>query len=433
MQHSKIKLTIILVLVLIIAFTTAVYSDSIGGWKGYGLYNISGSKITVINEDVSIELQNDKLAYNGEFLVRNYSNGIIKATMGMPAQGIEKITFMEKNSILKWKKRSYGSMQNEFNIESRTPKEEYWYAFNLTLNPGETKLVNIKFEAAQPQEGQGSYTFTYFDDRKLGFSNQVEKSSLYISMLDFQPYNILDLLGVKPSQMGIKGDIVLKAETIDTVSIKYMNIEKVVMDKLLSSAMYKPREIALAFNSKNYNKASGLCDEYINNPSDSQISVEEMQFIKAECLRRLQNNDKYLSIVESMDYSKLYPLELKNKILMDRMTIYLEQQNQEKLFNLYKELERDASESAVILKSWTENSSIFGAAQINKDNLFKQIQQVEEKAEQSKSKIEQWYYKAWSYKYTPAFIFIAGLIMGLTLRKVRFNRNKKKSMYIYRM
>ncbi|OGO79046.1 MAG: hypothetical protein A2Y23_14485 [Clostridiales bacterium GWB2_37_7] len=433
MQLGKIKLILVLVLTLTFIFTTAVYSVSEDGWKGYGLFNISGSTITLINEDVSVELQNDKLGYNGEVLIRNYSNKIAYASLGMPSQGIEKITFMEKNSTLKWKKRSYGSLQNEFNIDDRTPKEDFWYVINLTLNPGETKLLNVKLEAVQLQEDQSSYIFTYFNDRKLGFSNQAEKSSLYISMMDFQPYNILALQGIEPNQIGIKGDIVLKADNIDTVSIKYMNVTKAVMDRLQSSAMYMPRQIALAFNSKNYNKASSLSDEYIKNPNDSEISVELIQFIKAESLRRLQNNDKYLSIIEGIDYSKLYPLELKNKIIMDRMSIYLEQQNQEKLFNLYKELEEDTSESARILKNWVENSSVFGAVQINKDNLFNEIQQVEEKAEQPKFKIEQWYNLALAYKYAPAIIFGAGLLVGIILSRLRFKRKKKKSMYIYRM
>jgi hypothetical protein len=433
MQLSKIKWSIILILTFTIYFASAVYSEPAAGWKGYGLFNISGSKTTIISEDISVELHNDKLTYNGEFLIRNYSNDVIKASIGTPAQGIEKITFVEKNSTLKWKKRSHGSLQNEFNIENRTPQEEYWYVVNLTLNPGETKLLNIKFDAFQLQEDPGSYTFTYFNDRKLGFSNQVEKSSLYISMLDFQPYNILSLQGVKPSEMGIKGDILLKAENMDTVSIKYMNTEKVLMDKLLSSAMYKPREVALAFNGKNYTKASSLCDEYIKNPNDSQISVEDMQFIKAESLRRLQNYEKYLLIVEDMDYSKLYPLELKNKILMDRMSIYLEQQNQEKVFNLYKELEVETSESAGILKNWTESTSVFGSAQINKDNLIKQIQEIEDTVDQSKPKIDQLIEKAMAYKYTPALLFLAGLILGLSVRRFRIKRKKKKSMYIYRM
>lgn len=433
MQLSKIKLSIILVMAFALIFTSAVYSDSKDGWKGYGLYNISGSKVTIINEDVSIELNKDKLAYKGEFLISNYSTDVVRASMGIPAQGIEKVTFKEKNNTIKWKKRSYASMQNEFNIESRTPHEEYWYVISLTLNPGETKLLNIDFDAFQLQEEQDSYTITYFNDRKLGFSNQVEKSSLYINMLDFQPYNIVDLIGVAPSQMGIKGDIVLKGDNIDAVSIKYKDVAKAVTDKLLSSAMYKPREIALAFNAKNYTKASSLCDDYIKNPNDTQISMEVMQYIKAESLRRLHNNDKYLSLVEGMDYSKLYPIELKNKILMDRMAIYLEQQNQEKLFNLYKEMEEDPSKSAGILKNWTENSSIFGAVQLNKENLFKQIQQVEEKAEQSKSKLEQWYNKVWAYKYTPALLFAAGVILGFFLRNLKFKRKKKKSMYIYRM
>lgn len=437
MQSSKIKTFIAFVLLLVITliFTPAVYSDSEDGWKGYGLYNISGSNISIINEDVSIELRNDKLNYNGEFLIRNHASTTVKAFIGTPVQGIEKITLSERNSFIKWRKRSFGSLQNEFSIENRVPQEEWWYVFGITLNPGETKLFNMKLEDVNVGKEEDIYTFSYFNDRRLGFSNQVEKASLYISFLDFQPYNIVSLQGIEPSQLGVKGDVVYqaKADKLTPVSIKYMDVTKTLLDGLLSSAMYKPREISLAFTNKNFNKVYTLCDEYIKNPNDSRISVETVQFIKAESLRRLQNNERYLSIVESLDYSKLNPLALKNKILMDRMSIYLEQQNQEKLFNIYKEFDNDPTESIQNLKAYVESSSAYGAVQINKDNLFKQIQKEEQKVEESKTMFDQWYQVAMNYKYTPVILFAAGLIVGLFLRRIRFKRKKKKSMYVYRM
>jgi hypothetical protein len=437
MQLSKIKMTFIfaLVLALSMTFTSAVYSDSKDGWKGYGLYNINASKVSIISEDVNVKLLNDRLAYNGEFLIRNQSNNVVKAVLGIPVQGIDKITLMEKNSVIKWKKRSFGSMQNEFAMENRVPKEEFWYVYNLTLNPGETKLLNLSLEAVQLQEEQGSYTFTYYNDRKLGFSNQVEKTSLYIDIADFQPYNILSVQGLDPALLGAKGDIVLKAalESTNTVSIKYMDVTKAALNRLQTSAMYKPREIALTFIGKNYSKASSLCDEYLKNPIDSGISQEEILFIKAESMRRLQNYDKYLAIVDAMDYSKLYPLELKNKIFMDKMTIYIEQRNNNKLLNLYDELEQEPSESTQILKAWIENSSIYGASMLNKSNLEEVVQREERAVEKEISELERWYNQAMEFKYTPIILFAAGLLLGLFLRISKSKKKRKKSMYIYRM
>ncbi|HYE12577.1 MAG TPA: hypothetical protein VEF53_20615 [Patescibacteria group bacterium] len=437
MQLSKIKITFIFVLVLALSmtFTSAEYSDSKDGWKGYGLYNINASKFTIISEDVNVKLVNDRLIYNGEFLIKNQSNSVVKAVLGIPVQGIDKITLMEKNSVIKWKKRSFGSMQNEFAMENRVPKEEFWYVYSISLNPGETKLLNLSLEAVQLQEEQGSYTFTYYNDRKLGFSNQVEKTSLYIDISDFQPYNILSVQGIDPALLGAKGDIVLKTATdsTNTVSIKYMDVTKAALKKLQTSALYKPREIALTFSEKNYSKTSSLCDEYLKNPIDAGVSQEEIMFIKAESMRRLQNYDKYLAIVDTLDYSKLYPLELKNKILMDRMTIYIEQHNNSKLLNLYDELEQGTSESTQILKAWIENSSIYGASLLNKDNLTEVIQQEENAEEEKISELEQWYNQAMEFKYTPLIIFVAGLLLGLFLRMFRFKKKRKKSMYIYRM
>lgn len=434
MRLNKIKI-IIFVLVLSLSFASTVYSDTTDGWKGYGLYNINDSKITILNEDVNVELVNDRLAYSGEFLIRNDSDAIVKATVGMPVQGIDKITLMEKNTVIKWKKRSIASMQNEFGMENRIPKEEFWYVFNVTLNPGETKLLNLSLEAAQQKEEKGSYTFSYYNDRKLGFSNQMEKTSLYIGIADFQPYNILSVQGFDPGSMGVKGDIIFKTvdDNTDTVAIEYMDITKALMDKLRASAMYKPREIALAFSGKNYNKTSLLCDEYLKNPIDSGISKEDIMFIKAESLRRLQNYDKYLNIVETIDYSKLYPIELKNKILLDKMTIYIEQESNDKYINLYNELEHDTSESAQILNAWVKNSSIYGASQINKVDQIEQIEKEDNTTEQKSLKLQQWVEKAMDYKYAPIIIFASGLLLGIILSIFRLKRKRRKSKYIYRM
>lgn len=435
MQLNKIKILVIFVLVLSVSFASVVYSDTADGWKGYGLYNINDSKITMLNEDVNIELQNGRLAYTGEFLIKNFSSTVVKATVGMPVQGIDKITLLEKNTVMKWKKRSFISMQNEFGVENRIPKEEFWYVFNITLNPGETKLLNMDLEAVQLKEEDGSYTFTYYNDRKLGFSNQMEKTSLYIRMANFQPYNVLAVQGFDPGLMGVKGDVILKTTEDDTniVAIKYMDTTKALTDKFQGSALYKPKEIAQVFLSKNYNKASTLCDEYLKNPIDSSITQEEILFIKAESMRRLQNYDKYLSIVENMDYSKLYPIELRNKIQMDRMTVYMEQKNNDKLLSLYNELEQDTSEGAQILKTWIKNSSIYGTSLLSKDNLIEEIKKEENSTMGNSTKFEQLYEKSMDYKYTPIIIFAVGLLLGLILRMFKSKKRRKKSNYIYRM
>ena len=436
MQFNKIKILImILVLVLSLSFTSTVYADTTDGWKGYSLYNINDSKVTIINEDVNIELLKGRLAFTGEYLIRNNSSTTTKATVGIPAQGIDKITLIEKNTSIKWRKRSLASMQNEFGMETRIPKEEFWYVFNITLSPGETKLFNLNLEAVQQKEDKGSFTFTYYNDRKLGFSNQMEKTSLYIGVADFEPYNVLSVQGFEPGLMGVKGDIVLKAagEKVDTVAIEYMDVTKALMDRLHASAMYKLREIALVYSGKNYIKAAALCDEFLKNSIDAGISVEEIKFIKAESLRRLQNYDEYLKIVDNIDYSKLNPLELKNKILMDKMTIYTEMQNHDKLKSLLNELEQEPSESAQILKAWIKNSNIYGSSQLNNENQEDVIIKEDDVSVLNNTKLEQIYKKALDYKYTPIILFATGLLLGLILSLFRFKRKRKKSNYIYRM
>ena len=434
MQLNKSKLIVTLIFVLVL--TSMVYAEPTEEWKGYGLYTIGSSKISIVSEDVSVELLKDRLNYSGEFVIRNTANEAIKATIGIPVQGIEKITLYERNTSIKYKIRTLGSLQNEFGLQGELPKEGSWYVFSITLNPNESKLYKLSFEAARAADEQNAYSFTYFNDRNLGFSNQVEKSSLYIDIFGFQPYNILSLEGMDAAQLGIKGAAFVKknAGSASTIYLKYADIDKSATEKLLVSAMYKPKEIANAFIGANYNKVPALCDDYLKNPLDSQISQEQIQYVKAESYRKLQYSDRYLSLVEAMDYSKLYPAALKYKVIYDRMVIYHEQGHQDKLAKLYQELERDDSPNAKILLRWVNNSGLFASVPESEISVFNPLLTEPEKpAADADSKLQSLYKQAMAFKYTPVILFAMGLVLGLVLKKFRIKRRRKKSMYLYRM
>lgn len=437
MRLCNIKFVVVLVLLLIfsLTFTSAVYSDSPNGWKGYGLYNINNAKITLMNEDVNIELTNNKLHFNGEYVIRNTTNAETRVTLGMPASGIENISMMEKGYFIKWKKRSLESLQYEYNLNNQLPQEDYWYAFNITLNPAETRVITISMDAAQQFDSKGVYTVGYFGDRKLGFSNKVEKSSLYIKINNFEPYNILSVKGFNPNEIGKKGEILIEADesNIEAVSIQHKAVMEQAVDKLMRSPMRIPREIALTFLDKNYDKASSLCDEYLKHPSDDQISKEQISFIKAESLRRLYKFERYLEIAEAMDYSKLYPQELKNKIYLDRTNVYLTQRNEEKINNLSKELYLQTDDSTEYLTAWMEGNGYFNLSGAEKDMLSKDKPDEAQASGKPVAMIKHWYYDVMNFPYTPVIIFAAGLIIGLIFRIGTSKRKRKHSMYIYRM
>lgn len=437
MRLSKMKFILVIVILsaFTLTFTSAVYSDSQNGWKGYGLFNINNSKITILSEDVSINLQSDKLQFSGEYVIRNTTNNEIKVSLGMPSNGIERISMMENGYYIKWKKRSIESLQNEFKIENQLPQENFWYVFNLELNPAETRLISVKLDAIQQSDAEGIYTAGYFSDRKQGFSNKVEKSSLYLKVNGFEPYNIISVKGLEPYELGRKGEIYIETDekSLEAIEIKHKATVTQALDKLMGSPMHKTREIALAFLDKNYDRASNLCDEYIKNPNDEQVSTEQVSFIKAESLRRLQKYERYLELVETMDYSKLYPAELKNKIYMDRLDVYRIQQNQEKIDNLSKLMDQQTDDSSVFLTAWLRGSGFFELLEQDKAQIIKDRENDNQPANKTLAMLEKWYFDVITIPYTPAVIFLAGILTGLLIRRGTSRKKKRKSMYIYRM
>ncbi|MGB7605010.1 MAG: hypothetical protein WBL93_06005 [Lutisporaceae bacterium] len=436
MRLSNIKFPIVLifVLVLVLTFTLSVYSDSNDGWKGYGLYNINDSKIEILQENISVELQNDKLKLAGEFVIRNMTNSKIRVILGMPISGIENMSMMENGYNIKWRKRSLEGLQNEFKVQDKLPQEDYWYVFYLDLNPEETRIVNLKLDAAQQLNEEGAYAVSYFGDRKLGFSNQVEKSTLYIKIANFEPYNILSLKGIDPSNIGKNGEILIETdeENMEEIGIRHEDLTAKAIDKLSKSSKSRPREIASAFIKKNYDRAVYLCDEYIKNPNDEKITNEQILFVKAESLRRQHQYENYLQLVETMDYSKLYPVELKNKIYLDRADVYLEEKEQDKFAGLLKEIYLLTDESSELLTAWMEDNGYKVPSDVDNEKPTEDNKDNTQISEKPTTLVVKYYNKIMDFPYTPVIIFLVGVLCGLFLRKATTRKKRKSSMYLYR-
>ncbi len=435
MRLSNIKFTLVLsiVLVLVLIFTSTVYSDSNDGWKGHGLYNVNDSKIEILQEDVKVELQGSKLKLDGEFIIRNMTKDKARVVLGMPINGIESISMMENGYNIKWRKRSLEGLQNEFKVTDKLPKEDFWYVFYLDLNAEETRIVNLKLDAAQQLDEEGTYSVSYFGDRETDFSNQVEKSSLYIKINDFEPYNILSVKGIDPSNIGKNGEILIETdqENIEEVGIRYKDLTAQAINKLSKSSKSRPREIASAFIKKNYDRAVYLCDEYIKNPSDEKIANEQILFVKAESLRKQQKYEEYLQIIEAMDYSELYPLELKNKIYLDSIEVYSEEKDQAKLEGLLKEIYQMTDESTELLTVWMENNGYSIPSAVDNKKPIEDNKDKTQNSEQPTSLVVKYYDKIMDFPYTPAIIFLVGVLCGLFLRRTTTRKRRKNSRYLY--
>lgn len=436
MRLSNIKFPVVLIIVIVLAmtFNLAVYSDVKDGWKGYGLYNINDSKIKILQENTKLELQNGKIKLDGEYVIKNMTDKELRVSLGTPVNGIENISMLEDGNKIKWRKRSFNGLQSEFKVLNRLPQEAYWYVFNITLNPQETRTLSLKFDAIQQLDEEGAYFVSYFGDRKLGFSNQAEKSSLYIKIGSFEPYNILTVKGVNPSDIGKNGEILLEAneENIKEIRIRQKNLTAQAIDRLSKSRNSKLREAVSVFKTENYDKAVYLCDEYMKNPSDEKISNEQILFIKAESLRRQQKYEPYLQLIETIDYNKLYPTELKNKLYFDKANIYLEKNEQDKLNDFLEELYDMPDESTGVLTAWMKNNgfSITSDTNIEKpledNNGNKQLQKT------PTAIILEYYDKIMDLPYTPVILFLAGVLCGLFLRKTTNRKKRKRYTYKYR-
>ena len=61
-MYGKLKLLVFTVLIIIIS-TSFIYADSFDtGWRGFGLYNLNESDISISNESDTVTINGDKVS-----------------------------------------------------------------------------------------------------------------------------------------------------------------------------------------------------------------------------------------------------------------------------------------------------------------------------------------------------------------------------------
>lgn len=435
-MHTKIKSLIFTVLIVIIS-TAAVYGDRIDtGWKGYGLYNLNKSEVSISEESDNVVINGDTVTAIYQYTIKNLSGRNITVNFGYPDNGIYKFSVNDGSKFLSYKTRETSYLKNNYGVQNLQIPDGRWYLFNMVFTPDQTRTIKVSIEAEMIKEENDTYGLSFFKDRNYSYAIKSEKASLTLKLADFKPYNIYELDGIRPEDISAEGDAAFSynGDYGNGVSMRYQPIDAMVIDKVGASSYKKPKAIAKAFKEKKYEEVLTLCDEYISAPSDERLSLEQVKYIKAESMRLLERDNEYLSAMEQVDISKLYPARVRYKVLIDRLEAYKSANNDEAINLILAELIPETQQGYPYLYHWMDKN---GYKLSQKDNDSSGIETPTNSPGNAASDnsidilggvialLTTLRESRWTYT-------IAGLLAGFIIGRITKRGKKKKSVYLFR-
>lgn len=431
-MKSLIKNLIFTVLIVVLSAITVCADRVDTGWKGYGLYNLNNSDVTILNESDTVTVNGSKVIAVYEYTIRSNASNSITVNFGYPDNGITKFSVHDGSKYLSYKTRLTDYLKTNYGTEGLQTPDGRWFLFNMAFTPGQTRTIKVSIEAEMKKAENDTYGLGFFKDRSYKYAIAGEKVQLNIEFADFKPYMIFDLEGIKPENISEQGTISISGYG-NGFSMNYQPVDKMAIERLSASEYKKPKAIVKAFNEKKYNDVLTLCDEYINAPSDNRLSLEQVKFVKAEALRLLNNNQEYIRNIEQLDISKLYPGRIRYKVLLDRLEAYRELDNSTEMDNILKELIPETQQGYPYLYYWLSRNG-FELAEEKEDA---ELPAITGNTKTSKRGIGLDILDAaiklmtvvrnshWSY----AFL---GLVAGFILGRLSKRSRRRKSVYLFR-
>jgi len=346
-------LSIFMIIIMISIFTTTLADEEEIIWNGYDVEILNTYDIQLIGQNLTIEINEDKLVYNGEYVIKNFTQNTLEAILGLPSNNLENMQITEKSNIVKHYSRNKSYITDRFPSDT-LPDVSRWYTASLWFKAGETKIINVRYETKLKNNNKGVYSIRYHRNKDLIYS---DASAVVLSLYDFYPYNVLNTIGVEEEKTVLSGNKRLTMEMSkgrDMLGLEYELVDKLSIDRFDFSSDKKLKNIAASFRKKDYEAVNTLCDEYLKNPTDPTFNSNQINYIKAETYRKQADYSKYIEYVKDLNLDALYPSRLKYKILYDLAQIIQQDTIDIKLLDVMRDIQTQAKDSNEYIGKWME-------------------------------------------------------------------------------
>lgn len=353
-MHNKLKILIFTVLVVVIT-AAAVYAEKADtGWKGYGLYNLNKSEVIISSESDNVVINGSNVSAVYEYTIKNNSGKSITVNFGYPDNGIYKFSIHDGSKFLNYKTRDVSYLKSNYGVENLQTPDGRWFLFNMVFTPDQIRTIKVAIEAEMKRGENDAYSLSFFKDRNFSYAITSENNRLNLKLAGFKPYYIYEIEGINQEEISAEGEITLSygGNNGSGASIGFQPTDKMILEKLYASVYKKPKAIARAFEAKKYSEALTLCNEYIDAPADNKLNIEQVKYVRAECIRLLNDNEGYLQAMEEIDTAGLYPSRTGYKIAVDKLEAYNAANNDEGIDKLLEGLVPDTGQNYPYLHYW---------------------------------------------------------------------------------
>ncbi len=349
---SMKKYLLFTILIIILLNFHILYADNDNlGYEGHDFYFLNGFDMDVVSKNITIEVDEDKITFNGDYVLSNQTANTTEVIIGLPSDNIENLIITEKNNPIKITRRNKGYVEKNY-ISEHLPVIEKWSTASLWLKANENRVINIKYDSKTVNDSKGIYTFVYENNIT---PNSIISSKIYATFRNFKPYNIISIYNIEVERLinNIDGETVVNGSINGrAIRVDYELIDKLAIDRLGYSTSKTLKNISNLFRSKDYEGVISLCDDYIKNPTDNSVDINQLKFIKAEAYRKLIKYDNYFEIIKVLDLNKLYPYRLKYKIFSDIDEVIGGDINDSYFAVIMKSIQNDLSNSNEFFNRW---------------------------------------------------------------------------------
>ncbi|HZJ83486.1 MAG TPA: hypothetical protein VFD57_06730 [Clostridia bacterium] len=382
---------IFLILLLILVPTLSHAAQVPLEIQGRSVYIPDETQIELVSYNAFLRIRTGFSSGNTSMVIRNKnSNEPVKFQMGMPVQ-IDSISNIKDLSVVSDGKGIKVIQRNTLNNPPSDKEVDVktWYVWDVSMEPGETKLIESSFAFDNKLELDGteliSFPLTFLENWSGGIKNlQV------VADLDFYPPYAFDPMpSISPVQYdndgrltfrfnnihSLPGNLDLSFKPIDVVISKYINAN--------SESNKDIDEILDTYKNKSYDKTILLIDEFLS--SEEVLMVNEMKYIKGLCYQSLYDLDKALTLFNELEtnpgFGQVLSRTIKNKIIYDKFSLIKAQSDGDEEALEYLISKQDSITNNDIFASWIEREVILLTPPIIEEISEEETSEPEEEEE----------------------------------------------------
>ncbi|MGI5851191.1 MAG: hypothetical protein ACOX77_03655 [Caldicoprobacterales bacterium] len=209
-----------------------------------------------------------------------------------------------------------------------------WYVWDISLEPGESKVVECSFTFDNKLELDGTEVISYPLELLEHWHGKVENIQIVADLDFYGPYVFNPISPVTPNQYDEGGRLSYRWDSYQSVpstfELSFKPMDNVIT-KYIQSESESNKEIESilqAYKNRSYFKTINLIHEFLANAEDVLL-LPELKYLEALCYQNLSEMDKALNLFDQLESNPGFGDSLsnviRNKIIYDKTNIYKNQ------------------------------------------------------------------------------------------------------------